>query len=136
MTNCIFYSLIFALFLSFTDGAINFSKINRTFLSIYRGIFEASTVSVDDSGEPVEPFFDEHILKIYLSDYLKDNLNPYCKEYTVKLYFFNRDDDTICFNNMCRDVSVTLKAEINYLFNYNKTQIFSVYSRDELWMKN
>lgn len=132
MTNCIFYSLIFALFLSFTDGAINYSKINRTFMSIYRGIFEASTISVDELGESIKPYFDEDTLKVYLQEYLAKNLKPYCTDYTVKLYFFNRDDGTICFDDMCRDVNVTLNAKINYLFEYNKTQTFSVYMKGEL----
>lgn len=132
MSNCIFYSLVFALFITFTSGAIDFSRVNRTFMSIYRGIFEASTISVDQNGEPIKPYFDEETLTLYLHQYLSKNLGNYCTDYKIKLYFFNRDDDSICINNMCRDVEVTLNAKINYLFEYNKTQRFSVYTRGEL----
>lgn len=132
MTNCIFYSLIFALFLSFTSGAIDYSRINRSFMSIYKGIFEASTISVDQSGESITPYFDENILKYYLTNYLKDNIGQYCTDYKIKLYYFNREDHSICIDGICRDVEVTLEAKINFIFDYKKTQSFSVYKKGEL----
>ena len=136
MTNCIFYSAIFALFLNFTMGSIRYSQVNRTFMSIYRGVFEASTITVNSSGDPVVPYYNEELLETYLVQYFKENLKNYVTDYEVRIYFFNRENDSLCFTHECRDINLTLKADINTFFKFEKSQDFSVFERGELWMKN
>lgn len=132
MTNCIFYSVIFTLFLNFTVGSIRYSEVNRTFMTIYRGMFEASTITVDSNGDPITPYYNEEVLTYYLNDYFKENLKKYVTDYEIKIYFFNRDTEELCFTHDCRDVNITLKAKINMFFNYEKSQDFSVYERNNL----
>ena len=131
MTNCIFYALIFVLFLNFTSGTIKFSEVNRTFMSMYRGIFEASSISIDKNGSPTIPYFDQNLLMNYIAKYLDDNLPKYVTNYEYDCKFIDRNTLEIC-SEMCRDVTVTLKAEINDFYTYDKTQTFSVYQRGNL----
>lgn len=131
MTNCIFYSLIFVLFLNFSVGSIKYSQVNRTFMSIYKGVFEASLITIDESGHQIEPFYNKAVLEHYLVTYLKDNLDKYDVSYKVKIYYFDRDNNELCYDERCRDVNVTLKANINYFFKYEKSQNFSVLTREE-----
>ena len=104
-------------------------------MSMYRGIFEASSFSVDESGAPVVPYFDQTLLTTYITNYLNDNLPKYVTNYEFSFNFYNRNTLEIC-SEMCRDVSVTLKAPINEFYTYEKTQTFSVYQRGKIWMKN
>lgn len=136
MTNCIFYSLIFVLFVRFTIGTIKFSEVNRTFMSMYRGIFEASTVSVSESGNPIFPYYEKTLLKTYIANYLDDNLPKYVSDYKYDCTFFDRNSSNVCTSNICRDVRVSLTAKINEFYTYEKTQTFSVYQKGNLWTKN
>ena len=95
-------------------------------------MFEASTITVDKSGEPVTPYYNEELVSYYLQNYFKENLKKYVSDYKVKVYFFNRDTDELCFTHDCRDMNITLTAKINLFFTYEKSQDFSVYERGEL----
>lgn len=132
MTNCIFYSIIFTLFLNFTIGAVTYSEVNRTFMSIYKGVFEASVMTIDENGYEIYPYYNEEILENYLVNYLKPNLEKYVTNYQIKIYYFDHKTDELCLNHFCKDINVTLKAKINYLFNYERSQNFSIYSKDEI----
>lgn len=131
MTNCIFYSLIFILFVQVSTGSLRISQINRTFLSIYKGMLEASMITVDGNGEPIVPYYDKNILKEYVDGYLNENISKYTKKYEITYNFINKNNELICFSQ-CKKVKITLKAQINYFYNYEKSQSFSIVSRDEL----
>ena len=136
MTNCVFYAMIFVLFLNFTIGSIKYSEVNRTFMSIYKGIFEASVRTVNEAGEPIVPYYDEEVLKAYIVDYFEKNLNKYVTDYQVSYYFIDQENNEICVSNKCRTVNVSLTAKINMFYTYDNSQSFSIYERGEIWMIN
>lgn len=113
-------------------GSIRFSEVNRTFLSLYRGVFEASTITVDENGSPIEPYYDKDLVNYYLVNYFKNTLSKYVTDYQVKIYYFDRDTGLEIFDEKCRDVNVTLKAKINYFFTYEKSENYSIIQRGEL----
>lgn len=130
MTNCIFYSLFFVLFLNLSFGSLRISQVNRVFMSIYKGMLEASVLTISDNGEPVVPYYNKVTLEKYVDDYLKENISRYTKEYTVNTKYFNDDSYTICESN-CHKVSINLKTTINAFYKYDKTQTFVVRSSQD-----
>ena len=129
MGNIAFYALIFVLFLQFAFGAIDYSGVNRTFLNLYRGVIEASLITVGDDGEPTYPYFDEKALKENLYTYLDENLTRYVTHYTTGLYYFDPEDELMCTSHHCSAVKITLKADINYFFHYENAKSYVVNKR-------
>ena len=130
MTNCIFYSLFFALFLNVSIGSLKFSQVHRTFMSLYKGMFEACSVTVGTNGEPVMPFYNMIEMKSYLDGYFKENLNKYVKNYTYSYYFLT-STNTYC-TTLCRKVEIRLTANINSLYKYDRTEVFTIVDGDTL----
>ena len=130
MTNCIFYSLFFALFLNLSFGSLRISQVNRVFMSIYKGMLEASVLTIEDNGEPVVPYYNKNTVEIYIDNYLKENISKYTKEYTVNTKYYTENSTTTC-EFECRKVSINLKAKINTFYKYDRTQTFVVRSAEE-----
>ena len=130
MGNIAFYALIFTLFLQFAFGAIDYSGVNRTFLNIYRGVIEASLITVGDDGEPTYPYFDEIALKENLYTYLDENITRYVTHYTTGIYYFDLEDELMCTSHHCSGVKITLNADINYFFHYENAKSYVVNKRN------
>lgn len=131
MTNAIFYSLFFSLFLNISMGSLKYSQVHRTFMSVYKGMFEACLVSVDSKGEPIIPYYNLNEMNSYVNNYFKKNLSKYTKNYVVNIRFMQPTGTTIC-RTQCRRVRIRLVAEINSFYSYDKTQVFSVVDGDNL----
>ena len=131
MTNCIFYSLFFALFLNLSFGSLRFSQVNRVFMSIYKGMLEASVLTIDENGEPVVPYYNKESLATYVNEYLKENVEKYTSNYSVNTEYFDSNNSSTC-TAYCRSVSINLNAKINIFYEYDKTQTFVVRSADSL----
>ena len=99
MTNCIFYSLFFALFLNLSFGSLRISQVNRVFMSIYKGMIEASVVTINDQGEPIIPYYSQTTLNSYVDDYLKTNISKYVKEYTLNTLYLEDNLYNVCDEN-------------------------------------
>lgn len=125
MTNCLFYSIIFTLFLTVSIGSLRFSQVNRCFMSIYKGMLEASVITVDDNGESTVPYYDKEVLSNYVTTYFENNIKNYVKEYQIDIDYLDDEEKS-------REVMISLRANINYLFKYEKSRTFTVMSKDEL----
>lgn len=132
MTNCIVYSLIFVLFFNFLIGSTKYSSINRSFESMYRGVFESSTSFIDSSGESIEPYFDENRLCYLVDNYISNEISKYVSSYDLDITFFNKEDNSLCIDGYCRDVKISLSADINAFFTYKKEKVYSIYSKDKI----
>ena len=130
MTNCIFYAMFFALFLNVSFGSLKYSQIHRTFMSMYKGLLEACTVTVDNYGDPIEPYFDTLMTTYHVLQF-KNNISKYTKDYSLT-YKFLTDNDKIVCKKECRRLRVTLTAKINGFYNYNNTQTFAIKDGDNL----
>ena len=109
------------------------SQVNRTFLSMYKGMLEASVVTIDDNGEPIYPYYEKGYIRSYVSSYLTTNISKYTKSYTLTLTFYNDDGVTVSTStDKSRCVKFNLKANINYLFKYDKTQTYSIKSKENI----
>ena len=129
MTNCLFYSLFFALFLNISFGSLRISQVNRVFMSIYKGMLEASILTISNKGEPIYPYFNEERLEAYVDDYLKENISRYTTRYSVSTQLLMSNGD-YC-DSICRKVEITLSAKIYTFYHYNKTQTFVIGSASQ-----
>lgn len=137
MLNCIFYSLFFVLFLNLSTGSLKLSQINRAFLSSYKGIYEASVITVGDDGEPIYPYFSQSLLGQYIHDFVEEKVTRYATNHELSYVFYKEDGVSECGeDDLARSIKIRLKADINYLFSYDKTQTFSIKDKESVWMKN
>jgi len=135
MTNCIFYAIFFTLFLNVSFGSLRTSQINRVFMSIYKGMLEASVITVSDKGVAITPYYNRARLNHFVNTYLKDGISRYTKDYTFQLRFKNDNNSNLICQSNCRKVEIELEAKINLFYKYEKTQVFTIKDGDKLWMK-
>ena len=100
-------------------------------MSMYKGLLEACTVTVDNYGDPIEPYFDTLMTTYHVLQF-KNNISKYTKDYSLT-YKFLTDNDKIVCKKECRRLRVTLTAKINGFYNYNNTQTFAIKDGDNLW---
>lgn len=131
MLNCLFYSMFFLLFLNVSFGSLRMSQINRAFMSIYKGDFEASVITVDKNGEPTIPYYSQPTLRKYVADHLENQVRRYTTNYVLDLTFYKDTSNTPCSETeIARKVKLSLKANVNYLFKYEKEKNFLIKSRN------
>lgn len=126
MTNCVFYLFMFAYFVNYAFGSINYFGVHRTFMLLYKGVIENSCMTIDQSGSAVRPYFSKEELKREVEEYFEENLKRYVAHYTVNYYFYNTSDKSYCTSDYCRAVKISLKANINIFFKYEKAREFYV----------
>lgn len=129
MINTIFYTLFFCLFLNISIGSLKYSQIHRTFMSVYKGMFEACTLTIDDNGEPIKPYFDMNKMEDYINNYFKVNLSKYTKNYSVSYMYIGGTNTFIC-SSECRSIQIDLRAKINMFFDYRNAEIFAIKDGD------
>ena len=117
---------MFAYFINFSFGAIRYFGVNRTFTLLYKGIIESSCATINLSGNPVKPYFSKDELIYQVETYFEENLTRYTSNYTVNYYFYNQEDKSYCIDTYCRAVKISLKADINLFFHYEKAREFYV----------
>ena len=100
-------------------------------MSIYKGMLEASVITIADDGEPVIPYYDESKIDTFVIDYLGKYIAKYSTNYVVLTTYYNKDDNKIC-NEKCMKVAINLKADISSFYSYDKTQVFTIRNESEL----
>lgn len=122
MTNCLTFAVFFTLFAAFSYGSLRFSQVNRVFMNCYKGMFEVSAVSVNSSGEPIKPYYDKETLRNYVKEYLEPDIKKYVSDYTLTISYSSPIINTLNY----RAATLNLKANINFLFKYDKSQTFTI----------
>jgi len=128
MINAIFSAIIFTLCITFTFGGVKMSTVNRSFLRMHKGLFEASVVTEVQEGKLIA-YFDEPTLESYLVAYLKQNVESHVSDYETSLYYFDRDTESVCTNHRCNGVKIMLSADINSFYQYKKARVFTINER-------
>ena len=101
-------------------------------MQAYKGMLEASTVTVDSNGESMYPYFGKTQLNEYMESYLNQNLKKYTKKFRLKVAYRIEGTKQMC-RDECREVSIILYAKINNFLNYEKEQVFVIKRGDEVW---
>ena len=131
MVNCLFYSIFFTMFLNISLGSLRFSQINRSFLSMYKGMLEACIRTVDSSGEPITPYFNKSKIESYVISYLDKSIGRYSSNYTLTTKYYD-ESFLVETSSYIRGISIKLDAKINMLYHYEKEQRFTVETRELL----
>lgn len=129
MINCLFFSVVIFLFMSFSFGGMTYSSIHRTFLNMHRSILEVSVVTVGNNGEDVNPYFNESLLETYVVNYLADNISKYSTIYNVSVIYFDRETNEINTNHRANGASISLEAKINTFYQYKHAREFTINER-------
>lgn len=98
-------------------------------MSIYKGMFEACTITINDNGEPVTPYYNMEKMQNYIDNYFKTNLSKYTKDYKVMTFYFGGTSTFVC-TSQCKSIQISLKAKINLFYDYNKTVIYTIKEGD------
>ncbi len=125
MVEMIYYVIMFSFFLNFSFGCIEYSNINRAFSLMYRGLFETALATIDERGNPGAHFNEEKIEE-YIPLYIGANMPKYVTSYTINYYYFDEETGLVCTSHFCKALKISIKAHINYFFDYEKAMNFYV----------
>lgn len=102
-------------------------------MSSYKGLYEASVVTVGADGEPIFPYFNQQILRSYANEFIGEKVAHFTGNFTLKVNFFQKDGVTECTeNDLARSVKINLKADVNFLYKYNCEKCFSISERSNV----
>lgn len=105
---------------------MNYSSMNRTIMLLHPSIFQKNTLFIDDDGEFITPYFDQKELSHDIVDYFNDNVEKYCDSLILNIKFLEGENNASCISDYCRGVSVSVKAKINYFYNYENGFTFYI----------
>ena len=112
-------------------GSLRMSQINRSFMSTYKGMYEACAITVGNDGQPIYPYYDKDLLKKHVEEYVDKNVRKFAPSYDLSIKFYTLGGTNECSeDDLARTVKIRLKAKVNYLFTFNKEQMFSIQERN------
>ena len=125
MLNSFAFVFITALIMTFSLGSINYFGIHRCFMLLYRGVLESSMdYFISEEYENIY-YFNPEKLEENVTYYFEMNIPRYAKKYDVSFYYFNAENESYC-DSYCQSVKISLRADINLLFHYEKARSFSI----------
>ena len=92
-------------------------------------MFEACTITIDSSGEPILPYYNMDKVRTYIDDYFKVNLSRYTNNYVVSYEYLNASGTNVC-TSQCRKIRINLDATINYFYHYENSEVFAIKDGD------
>lgn len=109
-----FTGLLFSL--NFSMQGLNRAVINTPIELLYR------TVSYED--EILK--FEKDRVEEDLSHYYSKSLSRYCKDYTVDYYFYNKADGSMCLNNRCDAVEITVNCKLIMDYTFYRVMYYEL----------
>ena len=109
-----FTGLLFSL--NFSMQGLNRAVINTPIELLYR------TVSYED--EILK--FEKDRVEADLSHYYSECLSRYCKDYSVDYYFYNKADGSMCLNNRCDAVEITVNCKLIMDYTFYRVMYYQL----------
>ena len=109
-----FTGLLFSL--NFSMQGLNRVVINTPIELLYR------TVSYED--EILK--FEKDRVEEDLSHYYSKSLSRYCKDYSVDYYFYNKADGSMCLNNRCDAVEITVSCKLIMDYTFYRVMYYEL----------
>ena len=121
------FVIMFALFMftSFT-ATFHLQTVNRAIIYTPIELFESSLVTVNREDETIL-YFDEEALLSNLSTYYEEVINRHLTSYTMSHYFYNQEDGSLCVNNRCDAVEITIDGHYSYFFRYTRSIKYEIH---------
>ena len=116
------------LILSFSSYALAFqiNGINRAIVSTPVTIFESSIYHNVDEEEP-HVLMSKKIVTEKLEKYYRKEISKFTDDFTYEIYFYNKENDSMCVVDNCNAVEITFDASLMYNYQYHRIIHYEVY---------
>ena len=116
------------LILSFSSYALAFqiNGINRAIVSTPVTIFESSIYHNVDEEEP-RVLMSKKIVTEKLEKYYQKEISKFTDDFTYEIYFYNKENDSMCVEDNCNAVEITFDASLMYNYQYHRIIHYEVY---------
>lgn len=121
------------MFLAFTLCTVSFcfysvstklNCLNCIVVNTPKELFEQSIPLVYVDGNKL--YFDQDKLYSKLKKYYDVAVKQYVDEYTLKLYFYNQDDRSLCVVKQCDCVQYSLDCELPFNVKFHRTMFWEI----------
>ena len=102
--------------ISFCYQGLNRAVINTPIEVMFR------TVEVENHSI----HFDKNLFEESLLNYYDNTLPRYSKSHTVSFYYYNVEDESMCIENLCDAVEVTVNCKLIFNNDYSRTMSYRI----------
>ena len=131
MSGMIISFFIAVLSFNFFIISYQINGVNRLVLGAPSSLYEAA-INLFDLNEGETPYFDKEILYENINHYFAYSMPRFTNDYEIGLYYYNPSDGSICLEDKCYAVEVTIKATLSLNYKYQRTMFYEI--RSELWI--
>lgn len=116
------------LILSFSSYALAFqiNGINRIIVSTPVAIFETSIYHNVDEVEP-RVLMSKKLVTEKLEKFYHYELSKFTDKYEYEIYFYNKEDESMCVEDNCNAVEISFSASLIYNYQYHRTIHYEVF---------
>ncbi len=111
-------------------ASFHLQTVNRAVIYTPIEIFESS-IDIINSDDSDNLYFNKTLLANNLNSYYEKTIKDHLTSYTVKEYFYNQEDDSICVNDKCTAVEVTVSGQYSFFFNYSRSITYEIHQGDK-----
>lgn len=83
-----------------------------------------STVLISDDGI----HFNKEKLESTVLNYYQNILPRYTKQYDVDFYYYNLSDGSMCIEELCSGVEITVECKLTFVKDYKRTMFYEIRS--------
>lgn len=116
------------LILSFSSYGLAYqiNGINRVVVSTPISIFESCILhNVNDDNADV--LFTKSLVKEELEKYYSMELSKFTKKFSYEIYFYNKENESMCIKDECDAVEIKFYASLLYDYKYERTLDYKVF---------
>ena len=123
----ILFSVLLMIFMfSSYSASFHLQIVNRAVVYTPIEIFETSIEVISRQDED-NLYFNKSLLEEMLDNYYERAINNHLSSYTVEKYYYNQADGSICVNNYCNAIEVTVRGRYSYLFTFSRTITYEIH---------
>ncbi len=95
--------------------------INRALVNTPIELMHSAVLFSEDNIHFNKTKFENVVLKYY------DSILPrYTKEYDIDFYYYNLLDGSMCIEDECSGVEITIDCKLNFVSNYSRTMYYEI----------
>ena len=116
------------LILSFSSYALAYqiNGINRVLFSTPVTIFETSIYHNVNEEQPHVLMYKKLVVE-KLEDFYQCEIPRFTDDFTYEIYFYNKEDESMCVENSCNAIEITFDAILIYNYQYHRRICYEVY---------
>ena len=127
MINMIISFSVAVLSFNFFMMSYQVNGVNRLVMNAPIALFETA-IELMDINETNGPIFNKETLENNLTSYFDYSLPHYTDEYEVGFYYYNPSDHSVCIDDNCKAVEVSVTASFIFAYPYRKTMFYEIRS--------